>query len=168
MEDWKDIKGYEGLYQVSDQGRVKSLPRKGTFERILNPCVRNTGGYLAVNLYKNGKKTMYFIHRLVALAFIPNPNNLPCINHKDCNPTNNNVNNIEYCTVVYNNTYNGKAKKSAEKRSKPVEQLTKDGTLVTIWPSINEIGRNGFIQQAVCACCQGKRKTHNGFIWKYK
>lgn len=167
-EIWKPIKDYEGLYEVSNMGRVRSLSRKGTFERILNPCVRNTGGYLAVNLYKNGKKTMYFIHRLVALAFLPNPNNYPVINHKDCNPSNNCVDNLEWCTVTYNNTYNDKAKKQALKKSKPIKQLALDGTLIAIWPSINEIGRNGFIQQAVCACCQGKRKTHNGFIWKYK
>ena len=113
-EEWRDIKGFEGLYQVSNLGRVKSLPKytysKGypqlRKERILNP--RGTGRtrkYLAVK-FNDGHQ--YKVHRLVAEAFIPNPDNLPLINHKDENPLNNRVDNLEWCTNAYNVKYSAK------------------------------------------------------------
>lgn len=109
MEIWKDIKGYEGLYQVSNLGRVKSLgrfhkfPNGGIYEikpRILKNATE-TSGYLFVALY-NGYRKQYKIHRLVAEAFIPNPNNLPQVNHKDLNKQNNRVDNLEWCTASEN------------------------------------------------------------------
>ena len=112
-EIWKDIVGYEGLYQVSNFGRVKSLAKYKNGnggskfwrkERILKPA--NTGrGYLMVVLIKEKKRTTYILHRLVAQAFIPNPNNLPQINHKDENKTNNVVSNLEWCDNKYNSNY---------------------------------------------------------------
>ena len=109
-ELWKDIKGYEGLYQVSSFGRIKSLlgwnGHKYVYrEKILNPYMQNSKGTYyrsVVKLKKNGKAKDYKVHRLVAQAFIPNPNNLPQINHIDGNPLNNNVNNLEWCTQKYN------------------------------------------------------------------
>ena len=108
MEIWKDIKDYEGLYQISNYGRVKSLPRmmkKRKCEEIIKTPSVLPKGYLKVSLCKNGEIKYYFIHRLVAEMFIPNPNNLPCVNHKDCNTSNNNVNNLEWVTHKENNSY---------------------------------------------------------------
>ncbi|NFH81771.1 hypothetical protein FDA09_16805 [Clostridium botulinum] len=100
-EVWKDIKGYEELYQVSNLGRVKNIKRN----KILKPLKRK-GGYVNVNLYnRNLKMKSITIHKIVALTFIANPNNYPCINHKDENKENNNVNNLEWCTAAYNNSY---------------------------------------------------------------
>lgn len=118
MEEWKDIKGYEGLYQVSNEGRVKSCEReieylvkgkykgKRVFPSVLIKTWKNNGGYVIVGLHKNGKTDKYTIHRLVAEAFIPNPNEYPCINHKNECKDDNFVENLEWCTYLYNNTYN--------------------------------------------------------------
>ena len=112
QEIWKDIKGYEGAYQVSNLGRVRSLTRKvKTFNgvrtskgQLLKPLKTNTG-YYRVDLKQNQKDKYMSIHRLVAEAFIPNPNNYPIINHKDNNPQNNCVENLEWCTQSYNVKY---------------------------------------------------------------
>ena len=110
MEHWKDIEGYEGLYQVSDLGRVKALNYNKTgMERVLS-AGKDTGGYMYVILHKNGKGKMCSVHRLVAQAFIPNPNGLPEINHKDECKTNNIVSNLEWCTAKYNMNYGNGAK----------------------------------------------------------
>ena len=98
-EIWKDIKDYEGLYQVSNLGNVKSLKTNK------NLYYSKSKNYLRVSLNKNGIRKGYSIHRLVAQAFIPNPNNYPCVNHKDCNGNNNKVNNLEWCTYKQNNSY---------------------------------------------------------------
>ena len=113
MEIWKDIKGYEGLYQVSNEGRIFSVINS----IFLKPIENN--GYYTVSLYKNKKPSINNIHRLVAEAFIPNPNNLPCVNHKNEIKTDNKVNNLEWCTYQYNNTYNNKAKKNSNQRKCP-------------------------------------------------
>lgn len=108
MEIWKDIKGYEELYQISSFGRVKSLPRmmkKRKCEEIIKTPSKVPKGYLRIGLCKNGDIKYYSIHRLVAEAFIPNPNNLPCVNHKDCNPQNNEVSNLEWVSYKENNSY---------------------------------------------------------------
>lgn len=123
MEEWKSIPGYEDLYEVSSYGRVKSLEisyirrngiRDHKPEIILTP--KNNGtGYFIVCLYKNKTHKYYLIHRLVAIAFLPNPNNLPCVNHKDEDKTNNNVNNLEWCSHRYNSNYNGVLKKRSQR-----------------------------------------------------
>ena len=123
MEEWKSIPGYEGLYEVSNLGRVKSLEisytRKNGImdhkpEIILSP--KNNGtGYFMVCLYKNKTHKYYLIHRLVALTFLPNPDNLPCVNHKDEDKTNNKVDNLEWCTQQYNLNYNGVLKKRSQR-----------------------------------------------------
>lgn len=169
-EIWKDIIGYEGLYQVSNFGRVKSF--KFGKERILKPGT-NKYGYLIVILCKNGKVKHFYVHRLVAEAFIPNPHNYPCVNHKDECKTNNNVNNLEWCTYTYNNNYGTKIERISKNRDtskyfKPILQYTLDGVFVREWKSIAEAGRNGFNQGHITDCCRGVRKTHKGFIFKYK
>ena len=100
MEIWKDIKGYEGLYQISNLGNVKSLKNK----IYLKPSIHKKG-YLHCGLSKKGKRKQCFIHRLVAETFIDNPYKLPCVNHKDCNPKNNKIENLEWCTYKDNNNY---------------------------------------------------------------
>ena len=122
-EIWKDIQGYEGLYQISNLGRVKSLGRIitnkiRTYYRedlILSPG-KDKDGYFQVQLYKNGINKMRKVHRLVAETFILNPNNYPCINHKDENKQNNHVSNLEWCTVKYNQNYGTRTERAAEKR----------------------------------------------------
>lgn len=176
IEIWKDYKDYEGLYMVSNWGRAKSLDtyikdRNGTVRfckgRILKPVIVGRG-YLKVNLYKNNKQKQYYVHRLVAEAFIPNPENLPEVNHKDENKLNNNAENLEWCDREYNCNFGTRNEKVAKKCSKPVVQYTLDGQFVREWESIRECGRNGFNQGNICMCCQGKLKKYKDFIWKYK
>ena len=170
-EIWKDIKGYEWKYQVSNYGRVKSLNYRRTGnERLLKPILQPTG-YLFVMLCKPLKN--FFIHRLVAEAFIPNPDNLPQVNHKDEDKTNNHVDNLEWCTQLYNLNYGSRNKRISESqlnhpnKSKKVYQYTLYGELVKEWESINECVRNGFNLGAVFSCCKGERKTHKGYRWTY-
>lgn len=187
-EIWKDISGCEGKYQVSNFGRIKSLKDKyGNYREKILKGSKDKDGYLIVSLYKEGKMNNFKVHRLVAQTFIDNPNKYPCVNHKDENPANNNVENLEWCTHKYNTNYGTciqrrKAntdykevgRKSAEKllnrkdQSKIVLQFTKDNVFVREWESTAECGRNGFYSSAVSKCCIGKRKTCGGFIWKYK
>lgn len=124
-EIWKDINGYEGLYQVSNLGRIKSLPKFHQGERILKERI-DRYGYLYIGFFKNKVKKYYKIHRLVAEAFIPNPKELPCVNHKDENKTNNNVENLEWCSVAYNNSYATRLERVAAKhRGKKLTAETK-------------------------------------------
>ena len=126
-EEWRAIKGYENLYEVSNLGRVRSLERyvkskTGTRivkERILKPV--NVGsGYLGVGLYKEGKVRIIYVHRLVAQAFIPNPNNLPEVNHKDENKTNNRVENLEWCTREYNMSHGTRSERAGKAHCKRI------------------------------------------------
>lgn len=164
-EYWKPVVGYEGLYEVSNFGRVKSI-RFGK-ERILKPGT-DKRGYLLVGLCKNNKQKTHKVHRLVMEAFIPNTDNLPCVNHKDEDKTNNNVENLEWCSYTYNNNYGTRNERRSKKISKPILQYTLDGVFVKEWDSIRECGRNGFNSAQICNCCNGKRKQHKGFIWRYK
>ena len=168
-EIWKDKKDYEGHYQVSNFGRVKSI--KFGKEIILKQKIKD--GYYYVGLSKNGIAKNYFVHRLVAQAFLPNPNNLPCVNHKDEDKLNNNVDNLEYCSYSYNNTYGTRLERVRDKqingkKSKPVLQYDLEGNFIKEWKSTMECCRNGYNQGHVGACCRGERKTHKGFIWEYK
>ena len=165
-EVWKDVVGYEGLYQVSNLGRVKSL--KYGKERILKSA--NIGrGYLKVNLWRNREQKQYLVHRLVGQSFIPNPNNLPEINHRDEDKTNNKVVNLEWCSSKYNANFGTRNQRQAEKCSKTVFQYTKTGEFVKKWKSTHDVERNlGYDQGHISACCLGKYKSAYGFIWKYK
>ena len=178
METWKDILGYENLYQVSDQGNVRSLEHKvkkgrgGIYslpERKLKPA-KNKFGYLYITLCKEGIRNRYFVHRLVAQAFIPNPDNLPYINHKDECKTNNRVDNLEYCNAKYNcnyGTHNEKLSKSLINNPLISQAVVCIETGIT-YPSIMEVYRLfGFSQGHISECCIGKRKTAYGYHWKY-
>ena len=170
-EVWKDILGYEGLYKISDKGRVKSIGYKK--ERILKPG-RDKYGYLLVSLCKNHKIKYCHIHRLVALTFILNPNNLPQVNHKDEDKTNNRVENLEFCDRKYNCNYGTRIQRINEKNtngklSKPVIQYTKTGEFIKKWKSTKDVERNlGYACGHISNCCNGKYKSAYGYVWRYK
>lgn len=180
-EWWKQVPGYEGLYMVSDRGRVKSLDRyvkhwRGGLSlkpgRILKPG-KDRCGYLHVILCNDGKNTKHLVHRLVAMAFIPNPKNLPEVNHKNEDKTDNRVENLEWVSHKYNSNHGTRNERISStmtngKQSKTVLQFTSEGEFVREWQSTMECGRNGFAQSSVCMCCNGKLKQYKGFTWSYK
>lgn len=164
IEVWKDIDGYPN-YQASNLGRVKSLNYKKTgVEKILKGY-KNRNGYLRVNLSKKGKSKLYYIHRLVAQAFISNPNNWSQINHIDEDKTNNKVDNLEFCTAEYNINYGTRT----ERTQKPILQFSKEGEFIRKWDSIVDIERElGFNHSAITKCCKGKLyKSVGGYKWHY-
>lgn len=166
QEIWKDIKGYEGLYKISNYGNVKSLNYHRTGkEQLLKPTLQNNG-YFYVWLYKPLKR--FLIHRLVAEAFIPNPDNLPQVNHKDEDKTNNHVDNLEWCSLLYNIRYGTGLKRKIANRCKKVYQYNLDGELVNEFESTQECARNGFSQGNIASCCRGERKTYKGYRWSYE
>ena len=181
IEEWRPICGYEGLYEVSNLGRVKSLGNDKTRKEKILSQVKMKKGYLMVNLYKNGKMKTCKVHRLVAKAFLENPNGYTCVNHIDENKVNNYVDNLEWCSYKYNSNHgtcqqrrvsNTDYKAIAEKltngvSSKQVYQYTKDYELVKIWESTQECGRNEFNQGEVAKCCRNEAKSHRGYIWSY-
>ena len=180
VEEWRPIAGYEGLYEVSNLGRVRSLDRiqsrsswrqrefmqhyKG---RILKPQ-RNNKGYYTVMLQVHKKYDMRLVSRLVAEAFIPNPNNLPVVNHKDQVPTNNVASNLEWCTTQYNVTYANAVEMRVAKVSRPIEQLTIDGKHVAFYKSAKEAQRiGGYDHTNIGRVIHGKQKQYLGFLWRY-
>lgn len=177
-EVWKDIEGYEGRYQVSNLGRVRSLSlgkiakfRREHEGRVLKPYLTRYGYYLVDLYYETKKKRHYLVHRLVAQAFIPNPDNLPQINHKNEQKTDNRVENLEWCSLVYNLTYNDRQKRVGVTQGKLVEQIDENGNIVATYPSVNEASRQtGIYVSNISACCKGK-KGHpraGGYRWRYK
>ena len=188
-EIWKtavyDGEIYDGLYKVSNWGRILSLDYNHTGKPgLMNPVNVGTG-YLQVGLWKNKKTKRCYVHRLVAEAFLENPDNLPQVNHKDEDKTNNFVflnkdgsvdkekSNLEWknhrdnCNHGTRNERIAKAQTNG-KQSKRVLQLSLDGDLIRVWESTQECGRNGFDQGHVAACCRGELKTHKGFRWEYE
>lgn len=179
-EIWKDVVGYEGLYEVSSLGQVRSLCYLHTGQtKVLKPA-KYRRGYLRVVLCKNGKRKPSLVHRLVAEAFIPNPSNLPQVNHKDEVKTNNLVfldengivvpekSNLEWCDCHYNNNFGTRNERAAKALSRPVLQYDKFGNLVKKWPSVAEVSRRfGWAHQNISKCCLGKRKSAYGFVWRY-
>ena len=166
-EEWRAVVGYEGLYEVSNLGNVRSIARNTTSGKILKN-IPDTKGYLHVGLCKEGKKRTYKVHRLVAEAFIPNPDNLPQVNHKNEDKTDNRVENLEYCDSKYNNNYGTHTERVAKARSIPVAQYTKSGILVQTYEGIKEAARRtGSNRGNIIECCKGKLKSCGGFIWKY-
>ena len=190
MEIWKDVVGFEGLYQISSLGNIRSLNYSRT-KTVKNIKPTLTHGYLRVVLRKDKKSFTRAVHRLVAEAFIDNFDNLPEVNHKDECKTNNCLDNLEWCTRKYNLSYGttkerrratwinnheqGKHKlkpffnggNRGDKR-KPVVQLSIDGLIVKEWDSAKSTKDENFDPGSVTKCCLNKRKTHKGFIWKYK
>ena len=161
-EIWCDIEGYEGLYQISNKGHVKSL--KCGKERILKPGW-NAGGYLKVHLFKNAAAQDRLVHRLVAEAFIPNPENKPQVNHKDENKLNNCVNNLEWSTAKENSNYGSRN----ERLSRKILQYSKSGEFIREWPGALEVERELNINHSnIAACCKCKRNFAGDYRWRYK
>lgn len=170
-EEWKDVKGFEGLYQVSNYGRVKRLPEVRflnhisgikvdyiTKGKILKSC-SNGKGYLQVCLTKNNKKHTKKIHRLVAETFLLNSKNLPQVNHKNENKHDNNINNLEWCDCDYNINYS---------LAKPIMQY-KNNKLIREWESINKIRKElGYSTSFISRCCKHKCESAYGYKWIYK
>lgn len=174
-EEWRDVVGYEGLYQVSNMGRVRTLiefSRKKN-KIILTPSYRpvgpngRNGSYMMVALIKDGKYKTLTVHKLVAQAFLPNPDNLLHVNHKDEDKHNNCVENLEWCTPAYNNRYGSHLTANINNPylSRPVNQY-KDGVLVATYPSISEAKRV-IGKRNISAVLKGTRKRCGGYEWKY-
>lgn len=158
-ETWLPVAGYEGLYEVSNLGRVRSL----VSGRVRRPA-KDHGGYLIVTLCKNGEQKTYRAHRLVATAFHENPLNLPEVNHRNEVKTDNRAMNLEWCDATYNNAYGTRI----ERISTPVYQYDLDGAFVAWYPSTAEAARRtGVNHGAISSCASGKRKTQGGFQWRY-
>lgn len=163
MEIWKDVIGYEDLYQVSSFGRVRSKTKNCIIQQRE---LKLRYGYLEVRFYVNGKTIPKRVHRLVAEAFIENPNGYTDVNHKDEDKKNNHVENLEWCTRSYNTRYGKRSNIIAEKLSRPVEQLL-NGSVIRVWKSASEAGRNGYDGGRVSMCCNGKASHHKGFQWRW-
>ena len=188
-EIWKDIEGYEGLYQVSNYGNIKSLSKvvknaygvHRTEDKILKPQTKKDG-YLQIQLSKNGKQKHYKVHRLVALTYIANPNNYPCVNHKDENKSNNHVSNLEWCTYEYNTNYGTRNKRASEKlkgkmknkkltkqqlekRYRKVKCIEDNRVFNSIYEaSIYCVGKK---TSNICNCLNGRCLTACGRHWVY-
>lgn len=173
VEIWKPIKDYPN-YHVSNLGNVKSLNYKKTGKEKILKGGKNKDGYLQVGLCKEGKRITHTIHRIVATAFIDNPNNLPQVNHIDENKTNNCVDNLEWCNCKYNINYGtrnkrvSKVQKNRKDISKLILQFTKDGEFVRRWNSVREVERElGIYHSNIINCLKGNYKTAGGYVWGY-
>ena len=177
-EIWKDVKGFEGYYKVSNKGNVYSVERMVRGRKcggiMLKPRY-DKDGYLLVGLCKNGKLKTKKIHRLVAETFIPNPNGFPEVNHKDEIKTNNELSNLEWCDSRYNSNYGTRN----ERISKKVRAVNIETGEIIRFKSTTEAGRKGYDQSGVAAACKGVYKknntakligdgrTYRGYRWSY-
>lgn len=184
-EEWKDIPDYEGLYQASNFGRIKSLDRntkcfvsnqyKSNIKtirhfkgKILKPGI-DKNGYKKINLNKNGKTRYFRVCRLVATTFIPNNDKTLQINHKDENKENDNADNLEWCTCKYNQNYGTRNERISKSRMRKVYQYDLQGNFIKGFESLNSAAKsvNGDYKN-ISAVCSGRQKTHKGYIWKYE
>lgn len=173
IEEWRDIKGYEGFYQVSNFGDVRSIFADEHYRaKILKPH-KQLNGYIFVNLWKDKKPKHKTIHRLVAEAFIPNPHNYPCVNHKDEDKQNNRVENLEFCTHSYNMNYGKRTEKCLATRKrrggftaeKVVLKCNADGNIIEEWKSLMEAKRNGYSRRMIQFCLANPTKKYRGYHW---
>lgn len=185
-EVWKDVVGYEGLYQISNLGRIISVARSyidrtgikyNKKSNFMNYGIANNG-YYSVMIRRNGTAKLSLVHRLLAIAFIPNPNNYSCINHIDGNKLNNSISNLEWCTYSKNNTHaytvglktpcwTGIIGKN-HPQSKPIYQLDDNGIIINYFYCTKDAHRQlGFSYKAISNCLRGKQKHAAGFVWKF-
>lgn len=174
----KEIKNYEGLFKIDEYGNVYrisySKPKKYTNKNL--PYILKTredkDGYVKITLSDKGKAKSYFVHRLVAMSYIDNPNNYNIVNHIDGNKKNNHYSNLEWCTITENNHHAlkfGLRNMKNNKLSKQVEQYDMKGNLIATYKSANDAKRiTGLSQGHISECCRGECKQYKGFIWKYK
>ena len=181
-EIWKDIEGYEGTYQVSNLGRVRSLDRYteqpsvkgGTHERLRKGCIlkqrQSERGYKTILLYNQAdrKKHLYYVHRLVAFAFVPGYSEGKEVNHKDEVITNNHADNLEWITQMENLRYGTRGQRVNKNRFQSVQQYDTDGNLIATFKSMSDAEREtGIYRRSITLCCQGKTKTAGGYRWRY-
>lgn len=175
---WAPIKGYEGYYEVSDSGQVRSLDRvikakngisyhkRGKIMKLTQIMSHNEPGYLVVNLRKNGNSCVCFVHQLVAESFIPNPNNLPVVNHKNGNKTKNEVSNLEWTTYKDNNLH-ALANGLRQPRGTKVKQIDSSGNVVDVFRSVCEASRKtGIGRGSISHCINGRCNRAGGFLWE--
>ncbi|MDE5789948.1 MAG: hypothetical protein K2H96_01790, partial [Muribaculaceae bacterium] len=175
-EVWRPVKGYEGLYEVSSFGRVKSLEKdvyysdRGYTRRYPEMIMKQhitAEGYCSIGLTKDKQHKSYQVHRLVMEAFVPNPDNLPCVNHRNEKPDCNYPDNMEWCTVAYNNTYGTKVERVAAQNRIEVCQYDMSGKLLKVWEGSRKAGETlGLDGSNIVKCCKGKSKFVGGFIWR--
>lgn len=168
FENWRPIRGFPD-YEVSNLGRVKSLSRDYGYgshgDMILKPDTAK--GYKRVTLFRDCVRHRRQVHRLVAEAFIPNPENLPLVNHKDENKANNRVENLEWCTQQYNANYGTRNSRIGERVSRKVVQLTMDGTVVRVWNSMTAAARaTGACLSEISTCCKNQKYSAAGYKWR--
>ena len=172
--EWKSVKKYNGLYLISDTGKVFSVQTN----RIMKTH-HIKGGYEKVELTVDGKARKEFVHRLVADAFLPNPDNLPCVNHKDENPSNNSVENLEWCTYEYNSKYgtcqerrvaHTKYQHGAERpNARKVYRYDMSGNLIAEYPSVADASKDtGYNKKSIAKACNGGLKKYMENVWSYE
>ena len=179
---WKDIVGYENEYQINQFGEIRTLKDSPKLKKydVLKPQISKRNGYVYQMLYKNGKEKLLRVHRLVAMAFLPNPNNLPQVNHKDGNKQNNSVDNLEWCEQSDNmkHAYKNGLQTPSENQRKAIINTNKlkqkkvcqikDGEVINTFSGISEASRQTKISiSCISRCCNLKRKSTNGYEWRF-
>ena len=179
---WKDIVGYENEYQINQFGEIRTLKDSPKLKKydVLKPQISKRNGYVYQMLYKNGKEKLLRVHRLVAMAFLPNPNNLPQVNHKDGNKQNNSVDNLEWCKQSDNmkHAYKNGLQIPSENQRKAIINTNKlkqkkvcqikDGEIINTFSGISEASRQTKISiSCISRCCNLKRKSTNGYEWRF-
>jgi len=162
QEIWADVKGFEGLYQVSNKGRLRN-----NYGKSLRPA-DNGYGYLRFNLSKgkNNYSTIY-LHRAIAQAFIPNPNNYPEVNHIDENKRNNNLENLEWCSIKYNRMWGTRNERTSEHKKQKIVGISLDGSQVIEFDGVVDSVKRGFNKSAISNCLQGLSKSSGGYVWTH-
>ena len=178
VEVWRPVRDFEGLYEVSNLARVRSVDRWSKYKgsdtkqafrkgRILRQD-KTSAGYYLVTLCRDGVHFHCSVHRLVAEAFVPNPENLQQVNHKDENKSNNLPSNLEWCDRIYNTNYGTGIYRSSSKKRKPIEQLTLAGQHVAYYDSLTEATEaNGMKRFGIINVCKGRQKSAYGYQWRY-
>lgn len=179
MEQWHDVKGFEGIYKVSSLGRIKSLTRTITYKngakhltkgKMLKP-IMDSYGYYRATLYKNGHAYQRLVHRIVADEFVSNPNNYSDINHKNEMRTDNRSENLEWCTKKYNNNYGRHNDHLSLAKCKSIYQLDSDHNIIAKWKSINEAVQGLKLPKAshcnISACLHGRIQHAYGYTWRF-
>lgn len=172
MEVWSEIPQYEGLYEISNLGRVRSLKfAGGQRQKIIKPTC-NSKGYQQIGLWKDKKRQVKYIHRLVATSFVKNPMNLNEVNHIDEDKSNNRFDNLEWCTRRYNMTYGNmqkKIKNNMKYYKRPIVMINESGEVLKRWSSAADAERSdGFDAASICNCCRGRVQKVRGKIFKYE